>query len=186
MQIKVKEIELTAGIVAKSVTEAELRKVIGSLWQQVFSAQEDTKFFQIPSDRYDLVKELIAEFSKTHTERWVFFDGEKPVGWSIGEMDDELTFYMRNSGLLPQYRRKGIYSAYLNILLTELKELGYERVTSHHQMNNNPVIIAKLKAGFFIIGTELDERYGAQIKLVKYLHEDRATACRALYSLGNV
>lgn len=185
MNIASREFELSAGVTARAVEEKELSVVIRNLWPEVFSANEDIEFFQIPKERFKSLKPLLAEFAKTHTEKWVFYAGKSPIGWSIGEMDDESTFYMRNSGLLPEYRRKGIYSSFLERFITELTALGYERVTSHHQMNNNPVIIAKLKAGFRIIGTEMDERYGAQIKLVKFLHEDRARAARRLFSLGN-
>ena len=185
MNIASREFELPAGITARSVDEKELSSVIRSLWPEVFSANVNIEFFQIPKERFEALKTLLEEFAKNHTERWVFYAGGRAIGWSIGEMDDESTFYMRNSGLLPEFRRKGIYSSFLERFLAELTALGYERVTSHHQMNNNPVIIAKLKAGFTIIGTEMDERYGAQIKLVKFLHEDRARAARRLFSLGN-
>ena len=185
MNISSREMEIADNVIARSVDEGELSTVIASLWTKVFSANENISFFQVPRARFEAVKRLLNEFSKTHTERWVFYAGERPIGWSIGEMDDESTFYMRNSGLLPEFRRKGIYSSFLIQFTEELKMLGYERITSHHQMNNNPVIIAKLKAGFTIIGTELDERYGAQVKLVKYLQEDRARASRRLFSLGD-
>jgi hypothetical protein len=62
--------------------------------------------------------------------------------------------------------------------------LGYERVTSNHMVNNRPVLIAKLKAGFHITGIVLDERYGAQVSLAYFFYPDRREGFARAYSLA--
>lgn len=44
----------------------------------------------------------------------VYDQNDQMVGWSFGFQQDRYTFYMGNSGVLMEHRRKGIYSALLN------------------------------------------------------------------------
>lgn len=50
-------------------------------------------------------------------------------------------------------------------------------------VNNRAVLIAKLKAGFVITGTVLDERWGAQAALTYFFYEDRRRGFAQTYSL---
>jgi hypothetical protein len=50
-------------------------------------------------------------------------------------------------------------------------------------VNNRPVLIAKLKAGFHIVGLSLDERFGAQVTLAYFSHEDRREGFARAFSL---
>ena len=90
---------------------------------------------------------------------------------------------MRWTGILPAHQRRGIYSRFLRQLLTYLKALGYARVTSSHMVNNRPVLIAKLKAGFIATGMSLDERWGAMLWLTYYLDDRVSDAFRSAFSL---
>lgn len=44
--------------------------------------------------------------------------------------------------------------------LLYLHDLGLERVTSNHMVNNRAILIAKLKSESFVTGMALDERWG--------------------------
>lgn len=57
--------------------------------------------------------------------------------------------------------------------LKDLKEIGYERLSSHHQATNRAILITKLKFGFVIAGVELTERWGVLVKVIKLLRKDR-------------
>ncbi len=98
-------------------------------------------------------------------------------------MRDSMTFFMTSTGILPAYRRRGIYGAFLGRLLDYLEDLGYERVVSNHQTNNRAVLIAKLKAGFNITAVNLDERWGAQVELTYLIHDDRWRGYERAFSL---
>ena len=45
----------------------------------------------------------------------VFDKKENFIGWSFGWQENPNTYYMCNSAVLPKYRRKGIYSALLDL-----------------------------------------------------------------------
>jgi GNAT superfamily N-acetyltransferase len=157
---------------------------IGPLMSQVFTPFDTLGAYVMPNDRWQALSPLRQAFAHTHHEQFILYNqvGD-PVGWSYGDMLDSETFFMTNSAILPAYRRRGIYTAFLMHLLTYLAALGYERVTSKHQTNNRAVIIAKLRAGFNILGVDLDERWGAQVELGYFFHSDRQRGYERAFAL---
>lgn len=93
------------------------------------------------------------------------FDDDKFIGWSWGFEEDSHTYYMCNSAVLPQYRRKGIYSQLLSETMEILQQRGYQKIYSRHCATNNSVLIPKLKAGFVITNMQLDDIFGVLIHL---------------------
>jgi len=142
--------------------------------------------YEMPAEREWRAERLAAVYAATQHEFFLFAttDGQ-PAGWATGAMIDASTFFMAWTVVLPEYRRRGLYTAYLGRLLPYLHALGYERVTSNHMVNNRPVLIAKLKAGFVITGMVLDERYGAQVALSYFFHPDRRVGFARAYSLAD-
>lgn len=111
-------------------------------------------------------KKLHARLGTDHYRlRLGAFVGDKLAGWSIGLQEDEEAFYMVNAVVLPEYRRRGIYSLMVGHVLRRVTEAGFQRVFSKHVATNNAVIIPKLQAGFVITGLELSDRYGTLVVL---------------------
>ncbi|SMB99450.1 conserved hypothetical protein [Hymenobacter roseosalivarius DSM 11622] len=80
---------------------------------------------------------------------------------------------MANTGVLPAYQNRGIYSAFLRFIIQQVTDLGFQFLTSIHHSDNNAVLVPKLKAGFliqsfgYLIQTMLLEaKYGPMIQLV--------------------
>lgn len=90
---------------------------------------------------------------------------EEIVGWTFGKETEPGTFYMINSAVVNQHRRKGVYSALLSFLLSHLEKNNYQQVFSRHVVTNNAVLIPKLKKNFVITGLEIDERFGLLARL---------------------
>jgi len=178
-------VELVPGITARPIEKRDdLWAIISPLMDVVFTPFAELGAYEMPDERWEHIKTLRKVFAQTHREQIVFYNEQgDPVGWSYGEMLDAVTFFMSNTAVLPAYRRRGVYSAFLKQYLRYLGVLGYERITSKHQTNNTPVIIAKLKAGFVIIGLDLDERWGAQVELGYFFHDDRRRGYERAYSL---
>lgn len=177
--------ELIPGVTARAVDWAMMSQVFEAMVDQVFSSYTALGNYEMPADRYGRAAELRAVYDQTHAEQFVFYDEkDAPVGWSYGMMIDTSTFFMCSSGILPEQQRRGIYGAWLGRFLPYLHEIGYERVTSNHMVNNRPVLIAKLKAGFYVSGVTLDERYGAQVSLTYFFYEDRREGFARAYSLA--
>lgn len=101
------------------------------------------------------------------------FRGERLVGWTYANPEGTSLIYMVNSGVATAERRTGIYSELVRLLVEEARSRGYSVIWSRHAANNNAVIIAKLKLGFFMSGFEYSEVYGPLVRLTCLLREKR-------------
>jgi RimJ/RimL family protein N-acetyltransferase len=146
--------------------------------------KEETGIFCAPSARQERVEQLWGMHIDTHPEWIVFYDeSDEPIGWFYGYMEDEESFFIDTIGLVPTYRSKGIYQAFLRELITYLGAVGYERLTSSHHPNNRGVLIAELKVGFNIVGLELNESAGGVLKVAYLFHEDRRRGFERVFCL---
>lgn len=101
------------------------------------------------------------------------FKDDEFCGWFTRDQYTNDTFYMRNSAILPNHRRKGLYSALMYEVLKRTQELGFQTVLSRHVTTNNSIIIAKLKAGFVITALEVSDRFGTLVHLTYFFNETR-------------
>lgn len=176
--------ELPNHIVAKPIELETYFAIEAVLEEKIFPSNSNTsRWFSLPAERRDAKRRLNSLHRATHQETIVFYDNDTPIGYSAGRMTSATEFMMNDTGILPHYRRKGIYSAFLKLYLPYLRDCGYERVASYHSPTNRAILIAKLKAGFNISGMELREHVGASVKLAYFLHEDRFAAFENVHSL---
>ncbi len=99
-------------------------------------------------------------------------------------MEDVETFFIDTVGLIPAFRNRGIYTAFLKQIIAYLGAMGYERLTTSHHPNNRAILIVELKAGFNIVGIELHESCGAGIKVAYIFHDDRREWFRQIFNLA--
>ncbi|TGE20963.1 GNAT family N-acetyltransferase [Hymenobacter metallicola] len=104
---------------------------------------------------------------------FLLLDGDEPVGWHYGFQRSELEYFMANTGVLPEYQNRGLYSAFLKFIVQHAADLGFQYLTSIHHSDNNAVLVPKLKAGFvlqafgYLIQTMLlDASVGPMVQLV--------------------
>jgi GNAT superfamily N-acetyltransferase len=95
------------------------------------------------------------------------------VAWSVGWFEREGAFYMANSAVLPEHRRKGLYSEMVRRCIDEARKGGAATVRSRHVAANSAVLMAKLKLGFFITGGEYSEEFGYLVRMTYFLQEER-------------
>jgi len=134
---------------------------------------------------YEFVKQNCLKEFVNLNYRKVFFDCHNPfeedihskfnlliyyeneiIGWSFGKAINSNTFYMLNTGILPQYQSKGIYSSLLPKILKKLNSLGFQFVLSKHIINSK-IAIFKQKQGFEIIQNMTDKKFG-KVSVLKY------------------
>jgi ribosomal protein S18 acetylase RimI-like enzyme len=102
------------------------------------------------------------------------FSGEHLVGWTHGWFEPGRQFYVANSAVLPEFRRRGVYTRLMSALEERLRAEGCVRICSQHQADNSAVLIAKLKSGFVVTGMEFSAEMGLLVKLVRHLLEPHA------------
>ncbi len=174
---------LPDGIIVQPVGRATYSSIQATLMPKVFPHWNQKKRFHSPGDRLDQVMRLRAVMNKLHREYFIFYHQQTPIGWSTGRMDNHLTFRMSNTGILSDYRRKGIYTTFATTLLDYIKAVGYERIVSYHHPTNRAILNAKLKLGFNITGSVLQEDMGATVQLTLFFYKDRFDAFESILGL---
>jgi ribosomal protein S18 acetylase RimI-like enzyme len=107
------------------------------------------------------------------------FRGNKFVGWTQGYRLGTNQFHMLNSGVAAAERRTGVYTQLVRAVLEHAQAQGYVAVRSLHVAANSPVIIAKLRLGFYIAGFEYSEVYGPLVQLRYIVGEPRRRLFKA-------
>lgn len=106
------------------------------------------------------------------------YDGPDLVGWTIGWLEQNKTFYMANSGVVASHRRRGIYTALLNAVREHALSEGAWGIRSQHSVVNNPVIITKLQAGFHVSGLSQSAQLGTLVELTMHFSTAREAMFR--------
>jgi ribosomal protein S18 acetylase RimI-like enzyme len=118
-----------------------------------------------------------ADEKPQHSFGLAAFRGSKLVGWTQGYRIGTNQFHMLNSGVAMSERRTGVYSTLVRAVIEHAESQGYVSLRSLHVAANSPVIIAKLRLGFYIAGFEYSEVYGPLVQLRYLVGEAR----RSLY-----
>jgi len=80
---------------------------------------------------------VYRKYEECHHENMILTDEDgKFVGHFCGESEDHSSFYLRNAGLIPEYRRQKIATKFMEEFLSYLYKIGYARVTSQHHPTN--------------------------------------------------
>ena len=116
------------------------------------------------------------EFGSRWTLRTGIWHAGRLVAWTFGWNDAPGRYYQANSGVLPAHRRKGLYRALMIRVLQRCQEQGFEEVWSKHIATNNPILVAKLRAGFLLTGTELSPSFGSLVTMSCPLIPERREA----------
>ena len=165
---------LLSGYALREVNEKPFFDLFEERRRDLFPADFDFRFLETLSPaELEARKSLRARTSGLFCGyHWIVHD-ETPVGWSFGRQVNVETYYMVNSAIFPEHRRKGLYSAMLPLLLERIRLAGFQIVTSQHKATNNSVIIPKLRAGFVITGMEVTDMFGLHVHLSYYFNDTR-------------
>ena len=112
-----------------------------------------------------------AEGADTLHDYWVARDGDRVVAMFCGHQKGADTYRMWHSNVHTDYRGRGVYTDIVQRVLGYTRALGFSAVVSEHALCNNAILIAKLKAGFRIVGTDIDGSVGPSV-LLKYFHNE--------------
>lgn len=123
-------------------------------------------------DQKQKLKVLQTDLNKgTYILRLGAFWNGTFAGWHFGRQSGIDQFYMTNSAVLPEFRRRKIYERILESTVQCVVAKGFQCITSQHHPTNNAVIIPKLKIGFCVAGVELTDGFGLTVMLKWYPHE---------------
>lgn len=164
--------KLPKGYIIKDMPTEEFHK----LWQKPAGKLfNDTSLFydhtqvntQKESEKFEKLRKQF-DSEKHFRLNLALFYKNKFIGWSWGLQETATVFYMCNSAIFKEHRRKGLYTMLMNEMLKRVCEQGFMRIYSRHIITNNDILIAKLKAGFKITNFELSDRFGTMVHLTYF------------------
>lgn len=158
--------ELIPGYSFREMTRDDLSPFFERYRQVIFAENQHLDAHYAHSETEQAAISTLAEnLSNRYTLGFGLFQGDTFVGWHLGQQVMAGKFEMTSTGILPEHRRHGLYSALIPIVLERVQKEGFQTVYSRHNLTNNAVIIPKLKAGFVISGFEVDDRFGTLVQL---------------------
>ena len=86
-----------------------------------------------------------------------------------GAQQTDALYRMWHSNVHRDHRRKGIYRMIVDGTIRYTQALGFDSITSEHAPCNNAILVAKLRAGFYIYSLETDPCVGPSVVL-RYFH----------------
>jgi hypothetical protein len=168
-------IPLPPGYQIKSIATEDF----APLWEKHAKAffEEQSLIFRLREHLSQTETEKIRELRKRLGEPYrlnlgLYFNNEF-VGWSWGLQETAETFYMCNSAVFTEHRKKGLYTALMKSVVREASAQGFQRIYSRHVLTNNAILIAKLKEGFSLTHFELSDHFGVLAHLTYYPKELR-------------
>jgi ribosomal protein S18 acetylase RimI-like enzyme len=154
----------------ESLSHEEIKKLFVPLFDEVFA--EFSSFDMAGFADEKKTKLLNEKSASLYRLNLALFYRDEFVGWSVGRQTEDNRFYMQNSGVKKEFRRKGLYSLLLDQTLQITKREGFLEVFSCHITTNNDILIAKLKKGFFISGMQMMPRFGMTAVLTFCHHRE--------------
>lgn len=137
-----------------------------ALAEQVFSNYEESELLaDVARQELAARSDTLGAVKEKSALRIAAFRGQALIGWTYATHDGSGLLHMVNSGVAPAERRQGIYSELARLVIEHGRSQGCVAILSRHAANNNLVIIAKLKLGFFVSGFEYSEVYGPLVRL---------------------
>jgi GNAT superfamily N-acetyltransferase len=145
--------------------ESELRRFFGP------EAHFDADALAGDSRRAARERLAWAEGADRLAEFWLVHAGDGSLAGTVAvRQRDADTFELHHVTLHPDHRGRGLYRELLARVLAYAAELGFATTVSEHSPSNNAVVIQHLKAGFRIVGLEVNPLYGPAVKLA-YFHD---------------
>jgi ribosomal protein S18 acetylase RimI-like enzyme len=169
------------------VLEKFPQPALSALAEQAFSDYEPSKLLTDVAREEAAARTVTPNATEVGNLRIGAFRGESLVGWTFARPEGASHLHMINSGVALAERRKGVYSSLVTLVIEHARSRGYVAILSRHAANNNAVIVAKLKLGFFVSGFEYSEVYGPLVRLTflpgelrRTLYRTRASSIRRL------
>ncbi|MBY0371722.1 GNAT family N-acetyltransferase [bacterium] len=139
------------------------QELVGALggappWEELLVQEE--------REKHEALKSATKVLKQIHLG--IYFE-KRLIGFTRGFQTGGSNLHMAMSYVHQDHRRQGLYSELLRAVLEFSRFHGFQTVDSNHRSTNNPVLIAKLRAGFVISGMHLSDIMGCLVTLT-YFH----------------
>ena len=106
------------------------------------------------------------------------------IGVLLAHASDWSTYYMRSGGFLPAYKGRQLLGRCFERMFAPLRDAGVVRVDADTAPSNHACVRMLTRLGFNTTGMVNTERWGALLRMTKFLHEDALHAFHDRFCLG--
>jgi ribosomal protein S18 acetylase RimI-like enzyme len=128
------------------------------------------EIFGSERDRF-LVEPMTAAKRRfcSETDIFLFRAEDRTVGLLMGHPTDWSTYYIRTTAFIEEYRARGLMRQFAVGLWDALRDAGAARVETEVLPSNRPTLALLAKEGFIVTSAGVSERWGAMLRLTKFL-----------------
>jgi RimJ/RimL family protein N-acetyltransferase len=162
---RVTEDGITAHVSSYEESLPFLQKHYGEIFQDDGSSPFRALSLSEPKERY---YRAVGDFFE-------FRHGGVAVALLVCNPSDWGSYYIRSCGVIPEYQSRGIMQRFVPRIFEALREHGVERVEADTAPSNLPVLHILSRLRFNVTGTNLTDRWGAQLRLTKFLVDENRT-----------
>lgn len=132
---------------------------------EIFGGTEESRFLVEP------MSEAKRRFC-SELDIFLFRADGRAVGILMGHPTDWSTYYIRSTAFIEEYRARGLMRIFLVPFWKALRDAGVDRVESEVSPTNKPTLALQMKEGFIVTSAGMSERWGAVLRLTKYLSSE--------------
>lgn len=144
----------TDDLILKKISDADRQFI-----ETMFSDKDVRKYYIVPKEAQQDYRKLISywlhDISNGAGYAWIIyqkrsglFSSDKPCGFISFEFRDSLKNARISYALKPEYRKKGIISKSVDLIISQLKTLGVETVEADIDKDNTPSEKVIVNLGF--------------------------------------
>lgn len=169
-------LQLSGGLRAGPIDADEALAFVAAHYAEVFQADTADRRF-LPDPMTDAKRRFFAA-----SDRIAFFDGDRVVGLLVGNPVDWSTYYWRTVALLPAYQGRGLLAQVLRHTDALMRAHGVVRVEGECAPTNYRQLRLLLRLGYVVTSTVTSERWGALLRLTRFLNEEAEEAFAERFS----
>jgi len=168
------------GARADFATMADVLPFVKEYYPAIFGAKDvESRFLESP----------MTEAKRRYFAEMDFFqfrvDGEA-AGVFMAHPWDWNSYYLRSTGILPQYRERGLMSQFFDRLDEPLRAVGVERIEAEVSPANTPIIRVLAGHGYIVTGQVASERWGLLLRYTKFLSQGASAVFRRQYTAMSI
>lgn len=169
-------VALGGGVTAAPIGVEDALAFMAAHYAEAFRADAADRRF-LPDPMTPAKRRFLAQ-----SDRIAFRDGDRVVGLLVGNPVDWSTYYWRTAAFLPEYQGRGLLAALLAHTDRLMAAHGVVRVEGECAPTNYRQLRLLLRLGYVVTSTVTSERWGAMLRLTRFLDEQAEEAFVDRYS----
>ncbi len=113
----------------------------------------------------------------------VFKKNGSIVGTFVGNPSDWSSYYLRNIAILPEHQGKKIHQTFLDHFIALISSY-VDRVEAEVSPSNLAQVHTLNKEGFNIVGLQLSERWGSNVRMTKFVNRNHQKVFLSQFCTG--